>query len=138
MPELAAIYAVGILSSLILTMVALAGTHRRRSSQALVNLNTNLARIGLFWSDHRDDLVAWTASAEHDERRSLSRSLLISGTVLSTLSWVGLVFLSILFFSARFLARSRLERNLLSSELAHTPYLASHVVDRLVAAAKGR
>jgi hypothetical protein len=135
-PELAAAYALGVLVSLSLVTLMLWATRRRRQSERLKILNANLAKVNLFWSDHRDALLERghqsDAQLEETELRALNRSLLTSGLILSAMSWLGFFFLSVLFLSMRVLARSRLERRLFEDALATDPHLEAEKVQCLV------
>jgi hypothetical protein len=136
MPELAAIYALGILFSAAITGIQLLWWRRHRSSIGMARLNENLAKVGFFWSDHADALQALKPGHEEAERVALSRSVLISGFVLGFLSWIGVLFSIVLIVSMRFFVRSKLERSLMTSPLTldtgYSPDQVQKIIDGLL------
>ena len=128
MPELAGMYTVGTLCSLLLSglFIYLWSRYQRRAEALL--LNENLKKQNLFWSEKRDRLVDFDETAAQEDFRSSRRSLLATSLGLSFLSWVGFFFLLTLMISYRFLARSRLEKRLLATDLARDPNLVTDQV----------
>lgn len=119
MPELAAIYASGLLACLALTVVYVLLRRRRRHSDAAQTLQANLRKVNLYWSDNRDAVVPFISEAECKEDEKAQRAVTLTGALLSLLSWAGVAFLLLVMISERFLARSRRERKLFSSRLIH-------------------
>jgi hypothetical protein len=131
MPELAAMYLVGFIISVSLTFVYQALRRRRRKSVVNFNLQNNLRKAGLFWSEDQDKVIEWNQAQTEAELDSSERSHLIVGLLLSFLSWVGFFFLFILMISDRYLTRSRKEKALFASELALDPDLNVETVRAL-------
>ncbi len=132
MPELAAAYAVGFVACLALTLLYVFLRDRRRHSDGAKNVQTNLAKLGLFWSDSRDSIVPLTPTSADDESKRSQRTIGYTGLILSLLSWLGFVFLLVIMISERFLARSRRERNLFTSELVRSSSLDANEVRRAI------
>lgn len=118
MPELAAAYAVGFLACLSLTGLFALLWRRRRESGEMKTLNENLHKAGFYFAESTDRLVRWSAEDAERERSSGLRTILITGGLLTFLSWAGVFFLLVIMISYRFLARSRLEKLLSASPLA--------------------
>ncbi len=132
MPELAAFYVVGFVVSLGLTCVFVFLWSRFRAREELRTLNTNLQKAGLYWSESQDRLVKWNEAEAISETQRARRQLWMTGAALSFLSWAGLLFIFILMLSYRFLARSRFERRLLTSDLArNTDLTPDQISERL-------
>lgn len=132
MPELAAVYALGLLTSAFSTFLFLVLWRRRKTARPAVTLNSNLKKIGLFWSEHHDRIETWEEGIEERDWQASARSFGLLGAMLSALSWGGFVLLLILIVSIRALARSRLEKNLFSSPLARESSLSPERVREIV------
>jgi hypothetical protein len=130
MPELAAVYSLGILVCVLQTALFVFLWRRRRTRSDHKFINANLRKVDLFWSEHFDQIVPWQAEIEKTERRGALRSLLLTGGCLSLLSWAGWIFLVIIMILYRFLGRSKLERSLYSSDLAQDPSLPVERIHR--------
>ena len=130
MPELAAVYGIGFIFCLALTMVYVYLRSLRRTTDAAVTVQTNLRKVGLYWSDHQDAVVRYSAKANESETKKSQLAIGYTGMILSLLSWGGVVFLLIIMLSERFFARSRRERRLFGSVIAHDPNLPAVDVQR--------
>lgn len=130
MPELAAMYGLGFVCCLALTMLYVFLRDRRRKSHGAQLVQTNLKKIGLFWSDHRDSVVPLSPDVNQAEARKSQLAIGYTGLILSLLSWAGVFFLLIIMLSERFLARSRRERRLFGSELSKNANLTADQVRR--------
>lgn len=117
MPELAAVYGLGFIFCLVLTMLYVFLRQRRRHAPAVRTLQANLRKIGLYWSDHQDAVVKWDDDASLAEQKRSQMAIGYTGLILSLLSWGGAFFLLIIMLSERFFARSRRERRLFASDL---------------------
>ena len=118
MPELAAIYLVGLFFCLVLTLVYNLLRVRRRNSPEYVQLRANLQRSGLYWSENEDRVVPYTPEREAEDHEKLKKSTALVGSILSLLSWAGAFFLMIIMISERYIARSRRERAIFNSKIA--------------------
>ena len=132
MPELAAVYTVGFVACLALTMLYVFLRERRRQSHGAQQVQLNLAKAGLYWSDSADAIIALAPTSAIDERNRSKKAIGTTGLILSLLSWLGVFFLLIIMLSERFLARSRRELKLFNSELVHAPDLDATQVRRAI------
>lgn len=128
MPELAAVYALGFVACLALTILYVFLRERRRHSRGAQMIQANLAKLNLYWSDSADAIVPLTADSAIDETRRSQRTIGYLGLLLSLLSWIGVFFLLIIMVSERYLARSRRERHLFGSKLAREAQFDANVV----------
>lgn len=132
MPEIAAVYATGFVVCLALTLVYVFLRERRRHSAAAQRLQAHLALVGLFWSDSADSLIPLEPTSAEDESRRSQRTIGYTGLILSLFSWAAVFFLLTVMISERFLARSRREKRLFSSELVSASNLSAERVARLI------
>lgn len=132
MPELAAIYTVGFLACLTLTGLYVFMRERRRRSKGARTVQANLAKLGYYWSDSEDAIVSLTPSSAEDEALRSKKTIGYTGLILSLLSWLGAFFLLLVMVSEGFLARSRRERKLFTSSLAHETSLDASDVRRAI------
>lgn len=132
MPELAAIFTLGAIANLGLTTLFVYLWKKRQSTGPFATLAENLLKAGLYWSDGREALISvGDGSKERDDRASV-RNIILTGSLLTLLSWPGVLFHLVIMVSYRFLARSRLEKRLLASELARSRALSASRVHTLV------
>ncbi len=117
MPELAAVYSLGFVLCLALTVVYVFLRDWRRHTPAVERLQTNLRKAGFYWNDSRDAVMRWENEASEAENKKSQVAIGYTGLILALLSWVGIVFLLIIMLSERFFARTRRERRLFSSSL---------------------
>lgn len=134
MPELAAMYTVGFVTELVVMVLFVLSHFRRLRRGPSAILRSNLTKVGVYWSEHTEKIVAGSTLDELHDRRSSLKTIVFTGTLLAFLSWLGALFFTILMLSHRHLARSRLERELFDSRLARDPNLTAHDVRELVAA----
>ncbi|MES2964760.1 MAG: hypothetical protein V4760_12780 [Bdellovibrionota bacterium] len=132
MPELAAFYALGVLVGFVLTAFNIGLKKRHRTSSSFRNVEANLRKIDLYWSDNEDRIVEWTETRAKDDASKGNLGFAIAGALISALSWLGVVFLIVLVVSEHYLARSRRERALFASPLGESENLSSDEVRRLV------
>ncbi|MEK7356305.1 MAG: hypothetical protein AAB250_07635 [Bdellovibrionota bacterium] len=132
MPELAAIYVLGVVVGYALTALNIGFRKRHRKSLAFRNVETNLRKADLYWSYDEDKIVEWSETRAKDDDAKGNRSFAIAGALISALSWVGVVFILILVASEHLLARSRRERALFASPLGLRENLSRGEVEGLV------
>jgi hypothetical protein len=113
MPELAMMYFIGAISCLGAAFIALFREYRKKQTPAYQTLQANLAKVGLYWSDASDRLVL----ARDQKPFGLYKSLVILGFFCAALSWLGLLFFLVLYFSVKKLS-GRQKKNLFASGLA--------------------
>lgn len=119
MPELAAFYSVGVLCSFIATLFfAITEMNFYRRQDYLV-LQSNLNQVGQRWSQlsGRVELLSESITDE-EERQKVQTTFLLFGFVAVILSWVGFIFLVLIWVSVKKFLNNRLEEALFSSELA--------------------
>jgi hypothetical protein len=118
MPELAAVYFIGLMVGLVCTATFVFYLKRRQKKSAYIILQYNLRKVGLFWSDNQDRLINWSHEVEMAEQADAGRSITLTGILLSAFSWPGVLFFLIVIFSVLVLARSRSEKRIFSSDLS--------------------
>lgn len=124
MPEIAAIGAVGALVTFLLANINLYIVHKAFSDTKIKNLNLNLEKLGWYWSMDQGAPVKMEtgdlkALSEADYQKA-TRSAFIFGTMMIFLSWLGLIILSIYMISVYKIARSRIEKKIMSSALVQS------------------
>jgi hypothetical protein len=137
MPELAAAFSVGFIACWLLMSIFLVLVSRRRRSPEFLLLGKNLRQLNLYWSESTDQILPWSEEALETERKASRKSIILMGGLLSLFSWIGFVLILILMVSYRFLARSRLEKTILSSSLAQTALAPAEVKKLLMELAPG-
>lgn len=133
MPELAAIYAVGVLLGFIVTAANIALRKRRRQSSTFQRVESNLRKVDLYWSENEDRIVDWSETRAKDDAAKGNGGFMVAGALISGLSWPGVFFLLILVLSEHVLAKSRREKALFASPLAWHDDLEKDEVERHVA-----
>lgn len=119
MPELAAFYSVGVLCSFIATLffaITEMGFYRR--SDYLI-LQSNLNQVGKRWSQlsGRVELLSESVTDE-EEKQKVQTTFILFGFAAVVLSWLGFIFLVLIWVSIKKFLNNRLEEALFSSELA--------------------
>lgn len=109
-------------AGLILTF-CLVGLHiylqsRKQGSPEMRQVQANLKKINLFWSEAESQVKDYTRGAEKKDAEKAVRSILISGVGFAFLSWLGLFLQFVLMLSLRYLAVKRVENRLFESDLA--------------------
>jgi hypothetical protein len=131
MPELAVAYSVGFLTCLMLTATFAFLSLKRRQSITYQRLVSNLSKAKLYWSENSDQIIPWTPTIDENDRKTTLKNIILTGSLLSLMSWAGSLFLIIIMVSWRFLARSRLEKRLFASQLASDELLSPETVQNL-------
>lgn len=137
MPELAAIYFVGLLFCLSLTGVLICLMKRQFHLPTTTHINANLGKIGLYWSDAESNFAELSSSNTEADRARSYRNAVLMGLLFSIGSWAGFFFLFLIMVSLRFIARPRLERAVYASELALNQNLSTQDVQKIVTTLKG-
>ena len=124
MPEVAGFYAAGLLLSLILGVWFGIKQCSRYYSKSYLLLQKNLQRINLRWNDLNlsvESLHPLATSGEQqgaEEYHKAKISMIFFIAAMTILSWLGLVFLTVIWISLRVLAKPKLETELFASALA--------------------
>lgn len=132
MPELAAIYILGVVVGYALTSLNIWIRNRHRRSTSFMTTQTNLRKADLYWSDNEDKIVEWNETREKEDADRGNRGFAIAGALISALSWAGVLFITIIIVSEHFLARSRRERALFASPIGARDNLSRGEVESLV------
>lgn len=103
--------------------------HQQFRSQKLATLNANLQKIGMFWSNSDRNFASLTSNSIEDDKKRTLRSFWMIGFVLSLLSVLGLIILTAVVLSMRFLARTRRETAVFRSPLC----VSDMTVDEILA-----
>lgn len=133
MPELAALYAAGVLTELLLAGLFLFSLQRRNRRGTYAIVRGNLAKVGCYWSENKERILEGTDDDEIRDRKASFKTLAITGALLASISWLGVAFFAVLAVSHRYLARSRLERELFASQLATERDLTPEAVRKEIA-----
>ena len=132
MPELAAFFIVGATANLALTGLFAFLWKRRYTTGLYRELGLNLRKAGMYWSVNQERVVTGPTELEDADRARSLKMILLTGALLTLLSWAGLVFQLVIMLSYRYLSRSRLEKALVASPLALDPTLSPQEARRLV------
>lgn len=106
-------------------------TRKKLHSSKLQNVNANLEKVGLFWSNAISDFAPLKENAVRLDQKKTLRSALMIG-LLSLGSVLGFLLLFIVTISVHFIAPSRKEKAMFRSALANDPNLTSDQVTRVV------
>lgn len=118
MPELAFIFLLGSVLALVAGVLFTLTQLSRYSSTPYRFLQQNLAKIQLYWNDLEGAVGPHGEQPSGREYRR-ARATYITFTVIAVLlSWLGFVFLLLMWLSIRKLVKPRLETELFRSELA--------------------
>ena len=132
MVELAGFYFSGLTVSLLLTLFYQIMLARHYSSSRFQQLNSNLARANLFWSDQESNFKSLTATALREDQAAAKKAALIFGLLMSFMAWLGFVIFTVFLISLRYLARPRFERRVFASALARKENLSESEVQELI------
>lgn len=121
MPELVAIGSVGALITFLLANFNLFIVHKLFSDPQMKILNHNLSKLGWYWSIDQGAPIE-VSGVDSDvvretDYQKATRGAFIFGTMMIFLSWLGLIILVIYMMSVYKLAKSHLEKKMLSSDL---------------------
>lgn len=140
MPELAAIGVVGALLTFFLANFNLFIVHRSFSDPKIKALNLNLKKLGWYWSLDQGAPIKIEGTdikelAETDYQKA-TRGAFIFGTMMIFLSWLGFIILLIYMISVYKIAKSRIEKKVMSSDLVKIEILdldeIQHLLDQIV------
>lgn len=118
MPELVALFSVGALLSLITGSLFAFLQMARYRSAAYQFVQGNLAKIGLRWNELEGGPGPYDDGLNRRELRRARTTYTVFTLIAVLLSWLGFVFLLLMWVSLRKLVKSRLESELFASELA--------------------
>lgn len=122
MPELAALYSVGVLCSLVATIFFAITEMNFYRRQDYLLLQRNLNQIGQRWSQlsGRIEKIA-ESTTDEEEKQKVQTTFLLFGFAAVILSWLGFVFLVLIWISMKKFLNNRLEEALFESQLALKP-----------------
>jgi hypothetical protein len=128
---IAGVWLISFLLSIPITVWNVHTVMRSKRSSEYSVLNSNLAKIGLFWSLSNEQIVSLSEGDPDKDANKLLRTYLMIGG-LGLLSVFGLIFLSIVSLSIHVLVKSRLAAKVLNSDLAKNPDLQPGDIEMLV------
>jgi len=138
MPELAAMYSVGALISMIVATLFALRQRAKYFDPRMVRLQKNLNLIGYRWNDLNlsvDPLGTDPAQAELAEYKKARATTIIFAVMSVIFSWGGLFFILLMWMSLNLLNKSKAKKILLESPLSESEELtaqqASHIFERL-------
>lgn len=142
MPELAAMYLVGAVVSMIVGLAFGLKQRAKYHKSSTLCLQKNLKKIGYRWNDLNLSVEAIVEDAEGADQAEYKKARFTSilfTIVAVAFSWIGLFFLIIMWVSLKFLMNSRAEKALLVSPLSSSELTISeikNIFDQLVADSK--
>lgn len=131
MPEIALGYLVGFVWTAGLVALHLFLQIKKMNGPAMKMLQKNLLKINLFWSESEASVKQHVVGIEESDRKKTIRSILISGTGFTFLSWLGFAMQFTLMLSLRYLAVKRIETRLFESDLVEKE-VASEICREIV------
>ena len=118
MPELAIIYSVGCLFSLIVGCVFSLQQRAQYKSEKFLKLQRNLKQINLRYNDLESAIEDNIEGASVKEYSRARNTYMLFTSAATILSWLGLFFLILLWFSIKKLISNKTEIKLFASKLA--------------------
>ncbi|MCC2680376.1 MAG: hypothetical protein K0R29_2952 [Pseudobdellovibrio sp.] len=129
MPELAAGYCIGAALSLVTTFLFFYTHLKIYKNPRYRTLQNNLQLLKVRWSEIDGRLEKFSEGAEEEEVSRAKNSFLIFGIFAVILSWAGLFFLLLMWFSIKKLVKNRLEDYLFASEAAQKQFSKQEMRD---------
>jgi len=105
---------------------------KKYHSKGITNLNSNLAKVGLFWSNRNANFLSLEEGDPEKDFQSVKGSFLLMTTILSILSGIGFILLILMMFTGR----PRREVRTFQSDLVKNPDLSLAEVEAQVAELK--
>lgn len=106
-----------LIISILLTVLNVRYAIQLKNSKKYITLNTNLAKVGKFWSLTTENFKNLSeGSAKSEEDQTVRTAFYLGG--LGLLGAPGLLFLSVITVSMLFLSKSRFTRRVFHSDLA--------------------
>jgi hypothetical protein len=119
LPELAAVYVIGLPATAALTGLHAFLYRRKMKSAEMSNIQSNLRTIGKYWSDSESKIKEFSEDSFAQDQRAYGKTVLWLGLFCFGFSWIGFFLQLLVMVSIRYIARPRLERAFFSSELAY-------------------
>ncbi len=123
LPEMAAAYVVSLVPNAALTGLHLFLYQRKSRSPKVRQLQSNLGKIGLHWTETEGAIVSFTEESFAKDARKYRRSVFLLGGFCLVLSWLGVITQLIVMASLRYLAVSRLEQRVFTMDLSKNDLL---------------
>jgi hypothetical protein len=117
-PEMAVSYVIGWIPSAVTTGLQIWFHRKKVKSLAYQQLQNNLKKIDLMWSESTSDIEPFIEGKEEEALKSYEKSILLMGALFLLLSWLGFFFNLAVLLSVHFLAVSRREQKIFSSSLS--------------------
>lgn len=119
MPELAAFYSVGVLCSFVATVFFAVTEMNFYRREDYLLLQRNLNQVGERWSQLSGRVEKLSESTtDEEEKQKVQMTFILFGFAAVILSWLGFIFLVLIWVSMKKFLNKRLEEALFSSELA--------------------
>ena len=117
MPELAAVFLLGSVLSLVTAGLFTFWQMQHYQSYKFQTLQKNLGKIGLRWNDLNSGAEEISEGREEKEKSRALLTYIIFGIIGVVLSWFGLFLLLMMWVSLKKLVKSRLEERIFDGEL---------------------
>lgn len=131
MPELVAMYSVGLVVSMIVGIIFGLKQRSKYHDPAIKHLQKNLRKIGFRWNELNLAVEKMPASFDEDpdltEYKKARFTSILFTTAAVLFSWLGCFFLILMWFSLKLLNKSRVEKALLASPLSEKELAAQEV-----------
>lgn len=133
MPELAVMYSVGALVSMIVGIIFGLKQRAKYHDPANLCLQKNLRKIGYRWNELNLSVDKMPDSFDEDpdviEYNKARFTSILFTTAAVAFSWLGLFFMILMWFSLKLLKKSRAEKALLASPLSLKELAAQDVIN---------
>jgi hypothetical protein len=129
MPELALGFSIGAGFSLVLSCIFYFIQIRRYNSKEFLIVQENLKLAELRWNDLEGRLEKWTAEGTEAEINKAKHTFFLFGCAAVVLSWLGLFFLLLMWFSIEKLIKNRIANYIFTSEISKKVLSAEQMRD---------
>ena len=129
---MAGVYVVSFLISSVMSLLYIWSMKKYYQSAPYLNLNSNLASLGLYWSDSQSEILPALPQSIYQDQSEAIKSFSRVALLASFTSIIGCLFLSLFIFSIRKVAKPRLEKKILASKLAQQIKLDPEEIKEIV------
>lgn len=117
LPELAVSYVAGATASASLSGLHIFLFKRKTKTKEFQQLQNNLSQCDLFWSETESNVKSGNFKSLQKDYSQYIKSVLLSGALFMALTWLGFFLQLLMMISIRYLAVSRREQQIFSSDL---------------------
>ena len=125
------IYLLSFCTSVSLILWHYSFVHRQTQSPKVQTLNANLEKVKLYWSQSEGNFAALTPNSIEADHKKAKKSVLYIG-ILAFGSLIGLILVTAVILSSRYLARPRREVRVFQSPLVSEVNLSTEQISLLV------